>query len=638
MDSDHQLTREGFASIGKTFRGDIWQFVAQVPMGKGYSNKGKDGRPMPFDIFTAHYLKPIFQAIKDPNILKVVIKMGVQMLKTFLCEMSAAYFIVNDPGDMTLYDCDQEASSDHCKSRMMPFLHSIPEIAGQIKEVASRHDVTITEFYLPGMTFRAWPLNLSSTQRITLRYVFIHDAFLSQRTGLINEAIARTTQHPHDKKIIIESQASDEGDDFDLQYEGTDKRELWIKCPLCGNGQAFEWSRQRDDGSYSGFNRGPDEKIKTPDGGYSSDSVKEWIFFECFHCRGQIRDNTENRSALDASSYYVSTNPSAPKDEVGFCCPAWINTRIPWHKIMMEYLIAKRTAREFGNKEPLRQWYQKRAAKTWNERLEQPKVATVIGSYDPHKVIENEHHRGLVIDCQKHLEQDTVGTFWFEVYAADKQGNSFQLERGWCDSWEKLREVQAKWKIPNNYVCIDGRKWTPEVLRRCAMYREWVPMVHPLLKTKMMSALVWKVLLGDGPAKSYPWNLGNEKMHKVWSVPTMRPEIIINEKGGRERILVPMYRWSNWSVKEQLNDLRIGGEGRPKFEALSREQLSPEMQAKETGDLTYENQMNSETKGLERGKETWIKIRPNNHYWDLACMRIVRMAMDSLLGHNASPE
>ena len=206
----------------------IWEWEPLVPMGKGYVN-GND----PFDIESACYLKPVFLAIKDPSVREVWLKAAVQTLKTFTVEKSNAFLAVNEPGDMALYDQDEASALDHCKSRLMPFLHSIPSLAGRIAEAPSRFDIGTTEFYLPGMTLRVWPLNIASTQRITLKYVTIHDAFQSGRTGLIANARARTTQHPHDRKIMIESQGSDYGDDFDEGFNGTNQGMLHVVCPHC---------------------------------------------------------------------------------------------------------------------------------------------------------------------------------------------------------------------------------------------------------------------------------------------------------------------------------------------------------------------------------------------------------------------
>lgn len=633
------VQRPIFRCLGKSFRGEVWEDNPNLPMGKGMANEGK-----PFDIQEALYMREVFRAVKNPSKKKHVWKAGVQSLKTYAAEKTAAYLIVHDPGDMVMYDAIEEASRDHCKSRLIPMLKSVPGIADQISEVQSRHDISTTEFYLPGMTLRAWPLNISSTQRITLRYVIIHDAFLSGNTGMIEQAIARTTQHPHDKKIIIESQGSEEGDDFDRQYLSTDQRELHVLCPLCGQGQPFVFDRQREDGTYAGFKRGPDEKVLNPDGTYNASAIMRETYYECFFCRGSWPDVPEIRRKLDASAYYVPMNPGANPENVGFQWPNWINQRIQWggNDVMLGYLMAKRADKEWGNKDPLKQWYQKRAAKTWSERMGAAPVPLQVGGYDPNTVMPNEHHKGMIIDVQKHPRlEDTPGSFWYEVFAADKSGNSQQLDRGYIEpkgeksGWEQLRDIQLEWKIPNHHVRIDGRKWTPEILNKCAEYAEWAKFI--IFGKEVWQWNAWQVLLGDGARRSYKWKDG---LYRAWNTPHM--ELVRIERNDKTlRIPVYTFLWSNLSIKDQLHALLMGGEGKPKVVALKREQTRPETQLKEVGEFSYDIQMRSEFKTkTASGVPIWEKINTNvqNHYWDLANMKLVEMGQHGLASHQVAPE
>lgn len=631
MTPDAKLLKSGLSSIGRSFRGEIYEFNPNAPMGKGYSNDGK-----PFNIEEACYLKPPFRAVRNPNKRKHVWKAGVQSLKTFGAEKSSTFLIVNEPGDMCIYDCDADAARDHCKSRLLPMLRGTPGIEAMIAEVENRHDISTTEFYLPGMTLRMWPLNESSTQRITLRYVIIHDAFLSKCSGMIEHAIARTTQHPKDKKIIIESQGSEEGDDFDRQFLSTDQGILHVACPLCGEYQPFEFERRRDNGTFSGFQRGPDEKVLLPDGGYNAAAILRETYYECFFCRGAWRDNPHTRAHLDESSKYVPANPDADPENCGFNWPNWINRRIPWggDSVMMGYLSAKRALKDFGIDEPIKQWYQKRAAKTWSDRLEHPTLVIPTG-VDVNAAIPNEHHKGIIIDVQQHKElKDVPGTFWYEVYAADKLGSSFQLERGFVESWEALDVIQNKWKIRNSFVCIDGAKWTPEIIKQVAVRRKQERVVNFYTKQEIDVWQTWRVLMGDGRATSFPHKEQSGKpAHRAWSEATPYPQVILNDKGKGEMVRVPVYRFSVLSITDQLHALLIGGGDKPRFVALRREQCSPETQSKESGDMAYDLQMSAEARMIDKGKPVWKKIRPNNHYHDLAKMRLVRMGMAGLAGH-----
>lgn len=688
------------------FRGEIWEDDAEVPMGKGYANEGE-----PFDIESAQYLKPVWRAIKDTRVRLVVIRAAVQMLKTFAgVEKPAAYFIKHDPGDMAIYDCDIEAANDHAKSRFMPFLKSVPGIALQVAEAEAnnRFDITTTEFYLPGMTLRLWPLNESSTQRITLRYVFISDAFLSKKTGLIGQAKARTTQHPHDKKIIIESQGGEEGDDFDVEWKTTDMQLIHTVCPECGTGQPWEFHRQRPDdfaavlprasvleifkrhgceGSLAmqsstlnpppsivapaeclaeleaargaltevlrkperrecGFKRGDEDLIKRADGSYNESEILRQTYYECFHCGSTWRDTPATRRALDEASYYVPSNAGALPENVGFSFPAWAGQRLPWggEFVMLGYLRAKAAFDRYGNIEPLKQWYQKRAGIAWKADLTRPVTSVISGSsnIDPEKKIPDEACRVMKVDCQQDDEatartgKSTMGIYWWVARAIDLHGNLVQLARGWGRK-EDWQADQKRLQISNENVGIDGGFWRNEVIdlaaaniapydRRIRRHGRW--RVETVWHT-------YTVLVGNGKRVSWRWADGHAR-----SISPMQPQSrAVTIKGQRVNIKVPLYEWSNLGIKDQLDQLIRGAEGRVKFESLGRAQLNAALQMKEAGNLTYENQMAAEYRTMKKnGEPYWEKSRPDNHYWDCECGCLALFGLGGYLGIAAAPE
>src|SRR5260370_22413624 len=106
--------------------------------------------------------------------------------------------------------------------------------------------------------------------------------------------------------------------------------------------------------------------IKREGGGYDAQAVARETHYHCYHCGGIWLDTTETRKALDASSYFVPLNPTASAENIGFSWPAWAGQRLAWggDMIMLGWLQAKRRDKEYGDKEPLKQWYQKRAGKS----------------------------------------------------------------------------------------------------------------------------------------------------------------------------------------------------------------------------------------------------------------------------------
>lgn len=602
-----------------------------------------------FWIESARHLAGPLRALADPAVRKVFIIGATQVLKSVAGDIWIPYVMEHSPGNaLVVFETDPKAQA-FCDTRLMETIKSHPVLKERLAEVTRRNrfDVTTTKIKMAGMTLDAGGLNDSTVSTFSYQYVWVSEAWQAKSNGLLRKAFKRADRFPDTCKILCESQAGMAGEDLNIEAKNAHPVPLTWSCPFCGGRQSWDFARLRPEdfigapkpGTWSGMTFDADETT-LPDGAVIVRTIDERARsarWECYHCGEKIPDTRDiRRKIMDSYDQdYQITMPSGEKispKEVCFYIPFEAALGNSFENSAKSYLKAKDSERN-GNLEDLKTWHMAERAEFWEPRMMQKQVVTTVGSYDPKAIVQDEHHRGLVIDCQKHLELDTVGTFWAESYVADKLGNSWQLERGFFTSWDELRTLQTKWKIPNHYVCIDGRKWTPAILQKVAEF-------HEIQKGKMYGRPItfwstWKVLMGDD-ARQFPWP---DKQSRIWSPPTFRPEVIINAKGEREQIRVAMYRWSNPSVKDQLNDLRIGGEGKPKFMSLQRSQLSARQQAKESGDMSYDQQMSAEVREvMPNGKVMWTKIRPNNHFWDLACMRLVRMAMDGLAGHQVSPE
>lgn len=653
-----------FGAMMPPFRGQIWELCADAPMGKGHSNGGK-----PFDIETACYLREPLMAMRDPSVRKVVIKAGVKTLKTFVVEMAGANQIVNGSGDVALYMADDDMAKDHAKGRLGDFWTSVPAIKKMLEGILNRHDETTTEFYFPGKTVRIWPANYSKTQNINLETAIICDAHCIGKTGLIDQIIQRTTQYPHTHKVIIESQGSNYQDDFDMQFEDTDRRVLHIRCPLCNSSQPFLWRHERardfiavppsaipsldhsawinhhtpilagEDRKFCGFQRG-DSDVKLPHGEYAEDAVLAGTYYECLHCGGKIDDDGEhgpNRIALDRSSHYIPTRHNAVLTNVGFTWPKFINRRVVWGNRMLFYLTAKQKDLQFGDKEKLKQWVQKDEARTWSPSEGRAVIQASIGEYEvPAGAIPDEVGRVGGVDCQQDpgltaaTGKSTIGHFWAVFRAIDKRGDSIQLHRGYHYSWDSWIETAKKFNIRNDLIGVDGGHWLSDVLDAAAKYiakykvrrkrrGQWVDQDE---------WRVWTILTGDD-TYSYKWPDGRMRYISPGKIYSREIEI----KNQRATVQIFVHRWSNLGIKDMLAALVKGGEGRAKFKWLAHSQIEPPTQEKEQGDLTYELQMGAEWRTVKKnGEPIWEKLRPDNHYNDCECECLAIFDLNNFMG------
>jgi len=641
MPADSQLIRTAFKAIGRSFYGGCLANLGGAPMGKGHNNDGK-----PFDIETACYLKPIFAAYDNPSVRKIVIKAGVKTCKSFAAEIMAAHYTCHGNGDVAIYFGSGDVADDQSTTRIFDYYKGIPSFSKKLATITSRFDITNGAIKFPDKTLRILPANLANTQGLNLGCVVVCDAFVTGATGMIDQAFARTTQYPDDKKVILESQGGEEGFDFDRHYEDTNQAELHVICPLCGKPQIFNWRgwhRVREDGTDAGFKRGDNAKLDN--GEYDEAAILRNTHYECFDCRGIWRDTPEIREALDSekSISYVSARTTALPCNVGFNFPQWINRRLPWGQMMLDYLKALQHKQKFGAVEPLKLWWQKTAARTWAKDIDAPRAPVVTGSYDVKEKIPDEICRVMAVDCQQDpgataaSGKSTMGHFWYVARAMDKAGNMFQLARGYATNAQEWQDVQKKLEIANENVGVDGGFWRSEVIDMAAKHIAAYPRKvrkHGRWITQTM-LFTYTVLVGSGKRVSWRHKDGRHR-----SVSTMQPQSRrIQWQANPLDIKVPLYEWSNLSVKDQLSELIRGGEGRVQFKSLSRSQLPEHVLLKEAGNLTYENQMGCEYRTQKKnGEPYWEKSRPDNHYFDCEAMCLVLFGLGGFLGIAAAPE
>lgn len=671
------------------FRGEIYEDDSNVGLTQddGAGNK-------PFDIRSAYYLKEPFEKARLNTTRMIVITAGNQTFKSGFCEMVAKYKIKHDPANMVLYDQSIESSRDHMKMRFMPFLESIPVVGEIIKKIKddNRFNVTTDSIKLPGMILRGRPLNESGTQRITARFIFVHDACLSERNGQLFRVRKRFTQFLGKELFVVESQGGvvidDKPDDFTELSRETDDADLYIRCPFCDKPQNFTlkgWQRKRTDDFIptppksivsldhdnwishhrelflksenrdAGFIRGDELNGKLADGMFDAREILAKTRYVCHDCGSVCEDTPEMRLKIDLSSHYVPTNPTAPDGNFGFRIPAWANQRVPWGLLMLEK-VQSDNAKRVGNDLQIQDWETKRAAATFNPKNHLAKVLSVTSSMiDPLKMIPDEAFRDMNVDCQKDTQlsairgEDMTGHFWATAWATDIYGNDVQLWRGYCTSWDEWISKYKELGIPTKNVTIDSAFKPDEVKAMAARHAEMVceacgqPWNVPADKKCKCGAdaiwATWTMMRGDD-AHSFR---NDDGVSREWI--EMQPEeaTVYDAQGRAEKRIVNVIRWSNFRIKNMLDAQRRKLPGMPKMTVIPDN--SPLLSERTRGmentlingneaRFSWDGQMNSETLGEDKTgrKAKWIPTHKENHYKDCTCEHIVTKLRAGLAG------
>lgn len=543
------LLRQAFARLGRTFRGEIWEDDAGIPLMQDAANPGR-----PFDINTCHYWKEPLRRANLPTTRRLYLAAANQIGKTLACELIARHKIKHDPGHMVLYDMTIEASDDHGKTRFMPFIRSIPGIARLVDavEAENRFNVTTTDIQLPGMILRLRPLNEASTQRISTRYIFIHDAFFHEKNGQIRRAFVRATAYGGQELIVVESQGGCVGDDFsELMDKTSTNEDLWVRCPHCDGAQKFVFHVERPDDfrarppkditsldheawinhwtplllagdrRHAGFKRGPDELIKLPGGDYHEPSIMRETHYECLHCGGKWLDDGEfgpTRKAIDQSSHYVPTRTNTLPGHYGFRVPCWINTRVRWGTVMLQYLRAIKAKESHGNLLPLQEFETKWAAQTWDPDRQRMLRQQARIEYDLELARHDAWRLCLICDNQQELMHQ-----WVSVWAVNQDGSSRQLWRGVCKGLDEVRKKQLEYGVDgkgrpvlkDQWVYLDARYKHSDIVKHIfrAKYGHWGTYQGERLW------LGWKLLHGSPRADFAHRAVGDDRVRFLVSDP-----------------------------------------------------------------------------------------------------------------------
>lgn len=590
------------------FLGQIYEYARRINLQQGYGVKGT------FDVSRSNYMRKPFESLLDRTKRKVIVKKAIRTGGSMISDLFVPYIVDNDPGDILLLQQDDDAAKKYMDTRLNPLLDSIPSIRS-ILENLPRDKRQKCMFSIDGvMSFICGGLNEGNVQSLGKRYVIIDEGWMARRNGLIGQACARTEDYPFNSKVLLISQGGFAGDDFEVQWDNsTQYLRGWV-CPHCNKLQPWEFSGQREDGSYYGITWDKDAKRK--DGTWDMKRVAETTRAECKYCGHGVPDTSEWRGLLDDNGEYILSK-NGLSDTVGYWWPSMASrTTSTWGTLAGKYLAAKAQLK-LGNKLPMVEFVQKNMARAWDEEQNTQEIHMLMsGDYNPtefkDKAWPGEKRRSMQIDCQNGLAK-----FWWNVIGWGA-GEARELDRGSFTDWGQLVKKQQEWHVRDECVFVDLGFQQTEVLRECVKHgheavikgkRFWMCWTG----LKGMDTFTWPhaIKMRDGTTD---WVLRPYSTRKYFD-----PNIGLKAK---VRHTVPVYYFSNLNVKNVLATWRDGRGGKmlclPCQDKFAKDRES------------FTSQMHSEEKRLIRRPrdnkevEQWTQIgsRPN-HYWDCWCMSFV---------------
>ena len=576
------------------FRGEIYEDDTANP------NTG--------EFLACHFHRKILRDAIKRTTRRIGVRAANQLGKTTILELIAKFLMKYYPADTLMWDMNEAKSDDHMKNRYMPILRSDPVLGPIFKRIAAtpetRWDVCTTNILLPGMVFRARPLNEQWVQSFPAKYGFLHDAALVE-AHYVRKIEVRFTKYESSYLWCVESQGDapmgKDGGGFADFMGKTNEQKLWVRCPSCQTQVRFTFHHQRNDDTkivaplsvpsldreawiahhrpillsderkHCGFK--VEGELKHDDGSINEREIIKSTVYECPHCGGIWRDDNvyhsgdkvtygptrlylDREAGLDDN--WIATRPTALPGFQGYSLPRWINPRPSWGSVMLTFKHAM-AAFNAGDTMPLQEFRTKWEGEDWDEKsANRVKFSPSFNSVDPTKQIENEAGRGMSVDCQKDKKVSAqnpesgkggmTGHFWVVAHAWDKSGNQQQLWRGYCTSWQEWIAKAKELQISAYDIVIDGGFWLDEVINNAAAHAELMEEYDDSgRKTGRRAYVSWTVLTGDN-YRSWKHEDGN---YRDFSMPK-NVVVPVDFSGNTYPVEVKIIRWSNHRFKDQL--------------------------------------------------------------------------------------
>lgn len=532
------------------------------------------------------WVDAIIEAFFDPETERVCVRAPTGGGKTTLIESIVLHIVGIAPGPTLIIGQNDAMVQEWGETRLIKSLESTEPTREMLPESKTKRRKTSILF--PHMDMFLGGANMSSLQEKSMQYL-IGDEVWRWKQGMIGQLKARH----HDRwngKLLLVSQGWDGGHELDESFDNG-SCEMWgFTCPECDEWQEWDWEQMRY------------ELIKDEDGEIDMASTRETVRYVCRCCNHEWEDTAGDRRKLAMRGGYQAANSRAYRGWRSFTFPAWGVWWISWAEIVQEWILANK-AKEMGDLEPLKNWTQKRAARTWKENLLDSSTELLqsdysLREYENGEKIDGERIRVAWVDVQ-------LDHFWMQIRAIRADGSSRLIYYSRVETWDLLRQIEEHYQVKR--VLIDNQygQRREEVYSKCIEYG-WIAM-----HGSKRDYFVHEVKKGTKKIK----------VRKFYS------QIQHYHRPGQGRC--KYVYWASDPVKDVLAALLRRTDG---YWGIPSD--APKSYLKQITGEVKRHVMDKET---GRMKTRWVKIH-ENHAWDTEAMAVAFCLMTGLIKDVGSHE
>lgn len=296
----------------------------------------------------APYQRGPMDAVTDPSVRKVVLKMSAQVGKTELILNIIGFFIHHDPSPMLVLQPTLDLAEAFSKDRLAPMIRDTPALSGKVKDAKSRDsgNTLLQKKFAGGHITMAGANSPSSLASRPVRIVLCDETCrFPSSAGTEGDPVKLAQKRANNffNRIFVEcSTPTRKGVGIDPAYEESDRREYDVPCPLCGLMQPLKFAQLR----YEGDN---------------SETLRN-VRYQCVGCLGEFTD-AKKHWMLSKGEW----NARAPFTGIaGFHINELYSPWRKWEQTVLDYLEAK------GDGEKLKVWTNTALGEVYEEKGEAP--------------------------------------------------------------------------------------------------------------------------------------------------------------------------------------------------------------------------------------------------------------------------
>lgn len=530
------------------------------------------------------WTKEPMERAADNRIRRITILCAAQTGKTQMCLIILLFWIATDPGPIQWVMAAQDEAKTFSNKRLTPGLETCKPVADLMPKVRSKKK-TLEIGFAESPLLITGSNSKSKLQGNPIRYLILDEVRNYKDKSAVGTALKRTTSFWNAREFIV-STGDEEGDEVDRSFKDGSQGHYYVPCLACSQQFEFKLDQLKWDTN----------EETCPGGEYDFAKLRQTVRHECPGCKRLMVDDFGERMKMALRGAFVHVNPKAPADHVSYTWSALLVPWIPWHRIVQEFLLAKRALAQ-GIVEPFKTFVTETLGETWKEDWAYSADIT-LGEYTLGSPWEEEFRRFMTVDKQK-------DHYWYVIRQWAKSGASRLTAYGRLDTVADIEAIAEQYKIHERGVLVDAGFEQNEVAQMCCAHG-------------------WVAMKGD-QRESFITHEEGSKIRGLrpytWPPLAIDPGIGTTEQ-GRQRC--PLFIWSNPTVKDFLYRLKTG-KGLPFGVAADVTQ-------------EYIRQLSSETKKRLVNKKTnrqewmWVQLKGRpNHLWDCECMQVVAAMVSGIL-------